>query len=64
MSCEKITYETFFEAQSAVNKAGNIGRARNRQRAKKIPKRAYKCEHCNKYHLTSQKSKVKKHKPR
>lgn len=67
MSCEKITFETFAEAQSTVNKANSFGRVKGpskRRLAQKRPKRAYKCDHCNKYHLTSKKSKDRKRKPR
>ena len=51
--CEKISYDSFFEAQKIVNLAGKIGRSKHRKCAKKRPKRVYKCEICGKYHLTS-----------
>jgi len=55
--CEKISYNTFFEAQSVINHAKGIGRRKNRHRASYIPKRAYKCPDCGKIHLTSKKKK-------
>lgn len=57
--CEKLSFETFSEAQKVINKAGKIGRSCKgaRKRATKKPKRVYKCQYCGMYHLTSQKSK-------
>jgi len=53
--CEKITYDSFFDAQTVVNKAAKFGRnsSRIRRLKNKIPKRVYRCEECGKYHLTS-----------
>lgn len=59
--CDKVTYESFGEAQKALlgfKKGRNYSR---RKTSSKKPKRAYKCEICGKYHLTSQK---KKHRER
>jgi len=53
MPCEKVTFDTFFAAQHSVNRANNFGRARNRRLAQPKPKRAYKCEACGKFHVTS-----------
>lgn len=54
--CDKRTYETYNEAAKALSLVV-VGRQwKNRRLAKKKPKRAYKCELCNKYHLTSKKS--------
>jgi hypothetical protein len=55
--CEKIAYNSFYEAQKVVNRALRIGRVDNRRMANKKPKRVYKCEQCGAYHLTSQKNK-------
>ena len=57
--CEKVTYETFNEAQKAVQgfKKGRSYGKSGRRLATKKPKRAYKCEICGKYHITSQKKK-------
>lgn len=52
-ACDKIAYDSFSEAQSVVNQAGNRGRTSNRHRATKKPKRVYKCECCGRFHLTS-----------
>lgn len=55
--CEKTTYRTFFEAEK---KLGSFKKGRSytgRRRATKKPKRAYKCEICGLYHLTSMKKK-------
>lgn len=55
--CEKVTYQTFFEAAKQL---GNFKKGRSyngRNRCTKKPKRAYKCEVCGLYHLTSQKKK-------
>jgi hypothetical protein len=60
MSCEKLTFETYYEAARVISASINIGRKSNRRNATKHPKRVYKCEHCGKYHLTSQKKKVSK----
>ena len=59
--CEKVTYETFHEAQKALQgfKKGRMYGKSKRRRAIKRPKRAYKCEICDKYHITTQKKKQK-----
>lgn len=61
--CEKIAYDTYFEAQQYVNfakkhpnKRIKNGKRINRMQSK-LPKRVYKCEQCGKYHLTSRKKK-------
>lgn len=53
MACEKISYNTWDEAQHVVNIANNRGRGKIRRLNTKIPKRCYKCPFCGKYHLTS-----------
>jgi len=55
MTCEKIPYNTYFEAQTVINQANSQGRRILRHLNRKKPKRAYKCPYCGKYHLTSQK---------
>lgn len=62
MACDKLSFDTFSEAQHVVNIAQ--GRKTNRHRANKIPKRAYKCPDCGKFHLTSKKNKNYKKKIR
>lgn len=62
MACDKTTYETFAEAQTVVNKAENGNRfykhgKRYNHRQTYKPKRAYRCERCGKYHLTSRNKK-------
>lgn len=56
MTCGKVNYETFEEAQKVLNKLSKIGRmygkSRRRLKTHKPPKRVYKCE-CGFYHLTS-----------
>lgn len=59
--CEKLSFDSFFEAQKVVNKAMSYGRAINRHRSNKKPKRCYKCPDCGKVHLTSKKKQVSKH---
>ena len=57
--CEKVTYKTFYEALRVVQgfrKGRKYGKSKRRLSTKK-PKRAYKCERCGKYHITSQKKK-------
>jgi hypothetical protein len=57
--CEKVKYDSFFDAENAISgfKSGRAyGKSRRRLSTKK-PKRAYKCEVCGKYHITSQKNK-------
>lgn len=57
--CEKATYDTFSKAQKAVQsfkKGRSYGKSRRRLATKK-PKRAYKCDICGWYHITSQKKK-------
>jgi hypothetical protein len=58
MTCEKITFDSCSEAQRVINKAHNTRLFKNGQRIKRLtkrdrPKRAYKCEICGKWHLTS-----------
>lgn len=51
----KKTHTTFFEAEKALS---NFKKGRNygsRKIATKKPKRAYKCDVCGEYHLTSMK---------
>ena len=61
MSCEKTTYDSFNEALKVVNsfKKGRSYGKHKRRFATKKPKRAYKCELCGKYHITSQNKKRK-----
>lgn len=63
-NCEKTTYETFGEAQKVINGFKKVGRSYGKNKRKfatKKPKRVYKCEICDKYHITSQnKAKVKR----
>jgi hypothetical protein len=59
MKCVKVTYESFFDAVRAVHafkKGRSYGKGKRRLATKK-PKRAYKCEVCGKYHITSMKKK-------
>lgn len=58
MACEKISFDSFLEAQKVVNHAQ--GRKNNRRRAQKVPKRVYRCPDCGKFHLTSKKNKEHK----
>ncbi len=64
--CDKLAFETYAEAKHLVNKANNKkryyidGQRQNRRQTYK-PKRAYKCEICGLYHLTSLKKKTKPH---
>ena len=60
MTCEKLSFDTWDEAQHVVNIAGSRGRGKLRRLNTKIPKRAYRCEFCSKYHLTSMKKEKKK----
>lgn len=59
MACDKRTYESFGEAQEMLNKARNFqtrkvdGRRMKRRQPPYKPKRAYKCDLCGLYHLTS-----------
>lgn len=54
--CEKLSFNSFYEAQKVVSTARSIAkRSNNRHRATKTPKRTYKCPDCGKYHLTSKK---------
>ena len=57
--CDKVTYESFNEAKRALSgfKKGRAYGKSKRRLATKKPKRAYKCEMCGKYHITSQKKK-------
>ncbi len=57
--CEKTTYSTFSEAEKVVSHFKNLNVPNNipRRFATKKPKRAYKCEICGLYHITSQKKK-------
>ena len=59
--CDKLSFDSFFEAQKVVNNAMSIGRRQNRHRATKAPKRVYRCPECGKVHLTSKKKQVSKH---
>ena len=59
--CDKTTYNSFSDAEKAISGFYN-GRAygKNRRRlATKKPKRAYKCDVCGKFHITSKKNKRK-----
>lgn len=58
MSCDKVSYESFAEAEKAV-KGFKKGRHHHRKFATKKPKRAYKCEICGMYHITSMKKKTR-----
>jgi hypothetical protein len=57
--CEKLSFDTYAEAQHIVNIAHNqnkrtmYGKRRINRRQKQKPRRVYKCETCGKYHLTS-----------
>ncbi len=57
--CEKTTYLSFFEAEKALSGFKKGRNYTRRKSATKTPKRAYKCEMCNQYHITSQKKKHK-----
>jgi hypothetical protein len=59
MKCDKVEYESFFEAERTISgfKKGRSYGKSGRRLATKKPKRAYKCEECGKFHLTSQKKK-------
>lgn len=68
MSCDKIGYTTFKEAQTVVNRAkhprsnqiGRKGPRRHSRGSDKVPIRSYKCDECGLYHLTSKRSKYGK----
>ncbi len=51
--CQKISY-SYSEANRMINQAHKHS-WKHRNRRKKIPKRAYHCERCGTWHLTSQK---------
>jgi len=54
--CGKVIFDSFFDAQKALNKLNSIGRVygkKKRSRAFKKPKQIYKCPDCGKYHLTT-----------
>ena len=53
--CEKISYESFFEAEKRLSRFKKGRSYTGRRKATKKPKRAYKCKFCGLYHLTSQK---------
>lgn len=53
--CDKTTYQSFFEAEKALSGFKKGRSYHGRRVATKKPKRAYKCEVCGLYHLTSQK---------
>jgi hypothetical protein len=53
--CEKTTYASWSEAEKAVT--GFKGRTKSRKSRTKRPQRAYKCNICEGYHITSQKRK-------
>jgi len=55
--CEKTTYTSFFEAEKSLSGFKKGRSYTGRRRATKKPKRAYKCEICGKYHITSKKKK-------
>jgi hypothetical protein len=62
MTCEKLTFNSHSEAQKVINKAKNIRLMKEGHRIKRltkrtIPKRAYRCEVCGLWHLTSRKNK-------
>lgn len=60
--CDKTTYESFSDAEKTISEFKNRRVYNYRRHATKKPKRAYKCEICGKYHITSQKNK-RRHKP-
>lgn len=49
--CDKLSFDSFSEAQKVVNNAMSMGRRKNRHRATKKPKRVYRCPDCGMYHL-------------
>ena len=56
----KLSFDTCFEAQKVINSASKRkrvydGKKRVNRGQNKRPKRAYRCELCNKWHLTSKK---------
>lgn len=53
--CEKVTYDSFFDAEKSISrhKKGRAYGNSARRMATKVPKRAYKCNDCGKYHITS-----------
>lgn len=53
MMCGKKTYATFFEAEKALSTFKKGRTYGSRKIATKKPKRAYKCDVCGEYHLTS-----------
>lgn len=57
--CEKKTFDSFDEAQKFLS-TFKSGRTKHRKSATKKPKRAYKCEFCGFYHVTSMKKKQKR----
>lgn len=62
MSCDKLSFDTYSEAQTVINKANTWGRVTGKRRLQnKKPKRVYKCPDCGKYHLTSKKKKFGHH---
>lgn len=56
--CEKTTYKSFSEAEKALSGFKKGRSYTGRRKATKKPKRAYKCEVCGDYHITSQKKKI------
>lgn len=59
MECNKRAYNSYREAQTIINAAKSPKwysqgkRVKRRSRKNIIPIRSYKCEFCNKWHLTS-----------
>ena len=57
IECEKLSFDSFEEAQKVINKAKRMRVFQNGKRVKKRssykPQRAYKCPKCGKIHLTS-----------
>jgi len=67
MACDKVTYNSFEEAQRVVNAAAKAPRfyhngKRMNRRVTYKPKRAYKCPNCGMYHLTSKKEEKRRNK--
>lgn len=65
--CDKITYQSFGDAQAVINGFRNFkpwkidGRRVKRRQPDNVPTRAYKCDECGGYHLTKMKAWKKKH---
>jgi uncharacterized protein len=57
-SCHKLSFNSYNEAiKNIIIRNRYKGKYRIMQRLSKTPKRAYKCENCGFFHLTSQKKK-------